>query len=126
MDGAVGLRGDRRAPGPGHARAAIGYPIYLILADPTGIVISSLPLPAGGAGGVEATVAFALHGTGVPRQGALLGVFVHRIITSWLPALPALLLLPSIRRLHETLPRVAHTRPDADEGVSFRPGDASV
>jgi uncharacterized membrane protein YbhN (UPF0104 family) len=122
----------------------IGYPIYwagdmltlyaavcafggrpnvagLILAYATGFVISTLPLPAGGAGGVEAAMAVALHAVGIALAPALLAVFVYRIITFWLPVVPALLLLPAIRRLHDTLPSVPHTRPDSDEMVSFRP-----
>lgn len=124
--------------------AAVGYPIYwagdiltlyagvrafggspnpasLVLAYATGFVISSLPLPAGGAGGVEATIALALHATGVPWTASLLGVFLYRLLTFWLPALPALALLPSIRRLSHQLRSVPHTRRDLDEGVSFRP-----
>lgn len=123
---------------------AIGYPIYwagdmltlyaavrafgshvdvvaLALAYATGYVISALPLPAGGAGGVEAAVALALHAIGVPFASALLGVFVYRVITFWLPIVPALLLIPGLRRLHETLPSVPHSRRDGDEGVPFRP-----
>jgi hypothetical protein len=64
---------------------------------------------------------FALGAVGIPLAPALLAVLVYRAITFWLPTLPALALLPSIRRLHETLPAVPHTHPDGDEGVSFRP-----
>jgi undecaprenyl-diphosphatase len=124
--------------------AAIGYPIYwagemltlyaairafgvsvpvgsLVLAYATSFVISALPLPAGGAGGVEAAVAFALTGIGIPLAPALLSVFLFRIVTFWLPVLPALMLLPGLRSLNATLPSVPRTRPDADEGISFRP-----
>ncbi len=124
--------------------AAVGYPIYwagdmftlylatrafgsspdvisLILAYATGIVISSLPLPAGGAGGVEATVALALHATGVAWTPALLGVFLYRLLTFWLPAIPALALLPTIRRLNDELESTPHTQHDPDEQPPFRP-----
>lgn len=96
-------------------------PIALILAYATGYVITSLPLPAGGAGGVEAAVALALHAVGVSLASALLGVFLYRVITFWLPVLPALALIPSMRRLNASLRHVPHTRPDADERISFRP-----
>ncbi len=96
-------------------------PIGLILAYATGIVISSLPLPAGGAGGVEAAIAFALHGVGIALAPALVAVFLYRIVTFWLPILPALALIPSLRRLHDRLPQVPHTDPDRDERLSFRP-----
>jgi undecaprenyl-diphosphatase len=123
---------------------AIGYPIYwagdllvlyaglrgfgvhpnlipLVLAYATSFVISALPLPAGGAGGIEAGMAFALHSTGIPLAPALLGVFVYRLVTFWLPILPALLLLPGVRQLQRELPHVPHTGPDRDEAISFRP-----
>jgi uncharacterized membrane protein YbhN (UPF0104 family) len=122
---------------------AIGYPIYwagdiltlyaavrafavpvnvvaLILAYATSFVISALPLPAGGAGGIEAGMALALHAISVPLAAALVAVFVYRLITFWLPVIPALALLPSLRRLDRKLSHVPHTDPDADEGVSFR------
>jgi hypothetical protein len=86
-------------------------------------VISALPLPVGGAGGVEAAIAFALHGIGVPLAPALLSAFVYRIITFWLPVIPALMLLPSMRRLNDTLPATSRTRPDADEPFALRPSD---
>lgn len=124
--------------------AAIGYPIYwagdmltlyaslrglgvqlglapLILAYATSFVISALPLPAGGVGGVEAGMAFALHAVGAPLAAGLLAVFIYRVFTFWLPVIPTLLLIPSMRRLHRQLPRVPHTPRDPDEYVSFRP-----
>jgi uncharacterized membrane protein YbhN (UPF0104 family) len=123
---------------------AIGYPIYwagdmltlyagvrafgvhvnivlMVLAYATSNIITLLPLPAGGAGGIDAGMTFALRAIGIPLAPALLAVLVYRVITFWLPTLPALALLPSIRRLSRDLPSVPHTRPDADEGVSFRP-----
>lgn len=123
---------------------AIGYPIYwagdmltlyaalrcfgvsvsidaLILAYATSFLISALPLPAGGAGGVDAGMTFALTAIGVGLAPAILAVLVYRVITFWLPLIPALLLVPSMRRLHDELPSVPHTPRDRDEGVSFRP-----
>jgi uncharacterized membrane protein YbhN (UPF0104 family) len=127
----------------------IGYPIYwagdmltllsaihlfgasvgvlpLILAYATGFVISALPLPAGGAGGIEATITLTLHSVGIPLAPAVLAVLTYRIITFWLPLLPALALIPSIRRLHHTLPSVPHTQRDPDEKMSFRPAEAEA
>jgi uncharacterized membrane protein YbhN (UPF0104 family) len=123
---------------------AIGYPIYwagdmltlyaavrafggdpnviaLILAYATSFVVSALPLPAGGAGGIEATITLTLHTIGIPLASALLAVLVYRLITFWLPIIPALALLPRIRRLHEKLPSVPLTERDPDERISFRP-----
>jgi uncharacterized protein (TIRG00374 family) len=122
----------------------IGYPIYwagdmltlyaairlfggdvsipsLIVAYATGFVVSALPLPAGGAGGIEATITVTLHTIGVPYASAVLAVLTYRIITFWLPIVPAVALLPSIRRLHDALLSVPHTRRDPDEKMSFRP-----
>jgi uncharacterized membrane protein YbhN (UPF0104 family) len=127
-----------------YAGGTIGYPIYwagdmltlyaalrcfggqpngvaVVLAYATSFVISALPLPAGGAGGIEATVTLAMHSIGVPLAPAVLAVLLYRVITFWLPIIPALALLPAIRRLHDSLPSVPHTRRDPDERISFRP-----
>jgi uncharacterized membrane protein YbhN (UPF0104 family) len=127
-----------------YAGGAIGYPIYwagdmltlyaairlfgghvnvisLVVAYATGFVVSALPLPAGGAGGIEATITVTLHAIGVPYASAILAVLTYRLITFWLPILPAIALLPSIRRLHEKLPSIPHTERDPDEKISFRP-----
>jgi uncharacterized membrane protein YbhN (UPF0104 family) len=93
----------------------------MVLAYATSNIITLLPLPAGGAGGIDAGMTFALRAIAIPLAPALLAVLVYRVVTFWLPTLPALALLPSIRRLAQTLPSVPHTRPDPDEGVSFRP-----
>ena len=122
---------------------ALGYPIYwagdmltlyaglrcfgvhasvipLVLAYASGYVISALPLPAGGAGGIEAAISLTLHAIGIPLAPALLGAFVYRIFTFWLPVIPALILLPSIHQLQDKLPEIPHTDPDSDERIDFR------
>lgn len=99
--------------------------IALIVAYATSFVISALPLPAGGAGGIEATITLALHAIGIPLASALLAVLVYRLITFWLPIVPALAILPRIRTLHETLTSVPHTKRDPDERISFRPARSS-
>lgn len=78
-------------------------PIPLVLAFATGYAASALPLPGGGAGGVEASMAFALHATGVSLESAVLAVFTYRVVTFWLPIVPALIVATSIPRLHEEL-----------------------
>jgi uncharacterized protein (TIRG00374 family) len=80
--------------------------VPLVLAYTTAYVVTSLPLPAGGAGGVEAGLAFSLHAVGVPLAPALLATLVYRVFTLWLPIVPALALLPQLRRLAEELPGV--------------------
>jgi uncharacterized membrane protein YbhN (UPF0104 family) len=116
------LRRPRRYPG-----AVLGYPLYwggdilclgaaviavgghpglapLVLAYASGYVASAIPLPAGGAGGIEAALALTLHAVGVPLAVAVAGVLVFRAFTFWLPLLPALIMAPSIRGLYQELP----------------------
>ena len=75
----------------------------LVLAFMTGYVATAVPLPAGGAGGIEASLALTVHLAGVPLSSAVLGVLVYRMVTVWLPIVPALLVLPSIGRLDDAL-----------------------
>lgn len=82
------------------------HPVPLVLAYATGFVITALPLPAGGSGGVEAGLTFALNSVGVPLAQALLGTLVYRAFTLWLPVGPAVALLPQVRALDRELPRV--------------------
>jgi uncharacterized membrane protein YbhN (UPF0104 family) len=79
----------------------------LVLAFATGYVATALPLPGGGSGGIEAALAFSLHGVGVPLAPALLSVLVYRFFTFWLPILPALALLPTVKQLNRELPQLA-------------------
>jgi uncharacterized protein (TIRG00374 family) len=83
----------------------------LVLAFATGYVATALPLPGGGSGGIEAALAFSLHAVGVPLAPALLAVLVYRFFTFWLPLLPALALLPSVKQLNSELPRFAARSP---------------
>ena len=70
----------------------------LVLAYATGYLVAGLPLPLGGAGGVDAAMTYALTAVGVPLSSALLATFAYRFFNFWLPVLPALAVLPSIRR----------------------------
>jgi uncharacterized membrane protein YbhN (UPF0104 family) len=76
----------------------------LVLAYTTAYVVTSLPLPAGGAGGVEAGLAFTLTALGIPLVPALLATLVYRVYTLWLPLLVAAVFLPQIPKLSEELP----------------------
>ena len=78
----------------------------LVLAYATGYVSSALPLPAGGAGGVDSALTFSLYAVGIPLGPALLATLCYRAFTLWLPLLPALALGPAIASLHDELPRV--------------------
>jgi len=82
----------------------------LVVAYATGYVASRRSLPAGGAGIVEVLMTFALVWVGLPLAPALAGVLVYRLFNFWLPIVPALALLPSVRRL-----RVAHEQAEAAE-----------
>jgi uncharacterized membrane protein YbhN (UPF0104 family) len=79
----------------------------LVLAFATGYVATALPLPGGGSGGIEAALAFSLHAVGAPLAPALLAVLVYRFFTFWLPLLPAVALLPTVKQLNTELPRFA-------------------
>jgi uncharacterized membrane protein YbhN (UPF0104 family) len=78
----------------------------LVLAYTTAYVITSLPLPAGGAGGVEAGLAFSLNAIGVPLAPALLATLVYRFFTLWLPIAIAVLALTQVDDLAAELPHV--------------------
>jgi uncharacterized membrane protein YbhN (UPF0104 family) len=82
------------------------HPVPLVLAYATGFAITALPLPAGGSGGVEAGLTFALNSVGIPVAPALLATLVYRAFTLWLPIGPALALLPQVRTLDRELPLV--------------------
>ena len=72
----------------------------LILAYATGYVCTRRSLPGGGAGLVEVLMTFALVWVGVPFAPALLGVLVYRLFNFWLPIVPALAVLPTVKTLY--------------------------
>jgi uncharacterized membrane protein YbhN (UPF0104 family) len=91
-------------------RAFTGHQLVLsalVLAFATGYVATALPLPGGGSGGIEAALAFSLHGVGIPLAPALLGALTYRFFTFWLPIVPALTLLPTVQQLNRELPQFA-------------------
>ena len=71
----------------------------LIVAYATGYVLTRRSLPLGGAGIVEVLMTFALVWVGVGFAPALLGVLVYRIFNFWLPIVPALAVLPTVKEL---------------------------
>jgi uncharacterized membrane protein YbhN (UPF0104 family) len=78
----------------------------LVLAYCTAYVVTILPLPAGGSGGIEAGLAFSLNAVGIPLAQALVATLVYRFFTLWLPIVPAAFAATQIRVLHDELPRV--------------------
>jgi uncharacterized protein (TIRG00374 family) len=77
----------------------------LILAYSGGYVLSRRSLPAGGAGVVEIALTLALVGMGVSFAPALVAVLVYRLFNFWLPIIPALMLIPTIRELRDRFQR---------------------
>jgi uncharacterized membrane protein YbhN (UPF0104 family) len=77
----------------------------LLLGYATGSVSEAVPLPAGGAGGVDAAMTGGFALAGAPLGAALLGAITFRIFNFWLPALvavPSMLRAPALRdRLRE-------------------------
>jgi uncharacterized membrane protein YbhN (UPF0104 family) len=69
----------------------------LLLGYATGYALTRRTLPLGGAGAVEALLPFALSWTGVPLAAAVLAVFTYRVFNFWLPVLPAVVGLRSLR-----------------------------
>jgi uncharacterized membrane protein YbhN (UPF0104 family) len=79
----------------------------LVVAYSTAYVVTMLPLPAGGSGGIEAGLAFSLNAIGIPLAQALVATLVYRFFTLWLPILPAALAATQVRKLDEELPRLS-------------------
>ncbi len=71
----------------------------LLVGYASGYALTRRTLPLGGAGVVESLLPFSLGWVGIARVPALLGVAAYRVINLWLPMLPALAGLPSLRRL---------------------------
>jgi uncharacterized membrane protein YbhN (UPF0104 family) len=95
----------------------------LVLAYSTGYVATAIPLPGGGAGGIDASVALSLTAVGVPFAPAVLGVLVYRGVSFWLPVLPAVALLPSARSMRDEIDRSTRAPQDADSERPL-PGEA--
>ena len=79
----------------------------LVLAYSTAYVVTMLPLPAGGSGGIEAGLAFSLNAVGIPLAQALVATLVYRFFTLWLPILPAALTATQVRALDRELPLIS-------------------
>ncbi|HUY72152.1 MAG TPA: lysylphosphatidylglycerol synthase transmembrane domain-containing protein [Gaiellaceae bacterium] len=73
----------------------------LVLAYSGGYVLTRRALPAGGAGVVEVALTLAIFWMGAPFARTLLAVVIYRLFNFWLPILPALVLMPSIKRLRQ-------------------------
>jgi uncharacterized membrane protein YbhN (UPF0104 family) len=88
-----------------HAFSAHTPPLaQLIVGYSTGYAVTRRALPLGGAGVVEARLPFALGWVKIALLPALLAVFAYRLINLWLPMIPALAGLPTLRRLEAAAP----------------------
>ncbi len=82
--------------------------VPLIIGYATGYAATMLPLPAGGVGGVDAAMTYALTLVGVALGPALLAVFAYRFFTFWLPFLPGVLAGATVHAAYVRLPGVPH------------------
>jgi uncharacterized membrane protein YbhN (UPF0104 family) len=88
-----------------HAFSARTPPIaQLIVGYSTGYALTRRSLPLGGAGFVEALLPLALSWLRIALAPALLAVFAYRLINLWIPIIPALAGLPTLRRLQRSRP----------------------
>jgi uncharacterized membrane protein YbhN (UPF0104 family) len=85
-----------------HAFSAHTPPVaQLVVGYSTGYAVTRRALPLGGAGVVEALLPYALGWLEIALAPALLAVFAYRVINLWLPIVPALAGLPTLRRLEQ-------------------------
>jgi uncharacterized membrane protein YbhN (UPF0104 family) len=81
-------------------RAFLGHfpPVApLLIGYATGYALTRRTLPLAGAGAVEALLPFALSWTGIPLAAAVPAVFAYRLVNFWLPIVPAVFGLRSLR-----------------------------
>jgi len=88
----------------------------LVIGYTTGYAATMLPLPAGGAGGVDAAMIYSLTLVGVALGPALLGVMAYRFFSFWLPIVPGLIAGASLPQVGERLPALA--RPGHDPAAA--------
>lgn len=95
------------------ALRAFGAPVGvapLLLGYATGCVAELAPLPAGGAGSVDAALTGGFALAGAPLGAALLGAVTFRVFAFWLPALIAVPSMLGARGLRDRLQEVAAPR----------------
>ncbi len=86
-------------------------PADLVVGYTTGYVAEGLPLPLGGAGGVDAALAGGFALAGAPLGSAVLGALGFRLFSFWLPALGAIVAAVTGRTLPARLREIARARP---------------
>lgn len=88
-------------------------PDQLILGYATGYLATMVPLPLAGAGSVDAAMVFGLTLVRVPLAAALLAVAGLRLVTFWLPLIPAVIAAAGMDGIRRELPGVVHPRAEA-------------
>jgi uncharacterized protein (TIRG00374 family) len=91
----------------GHPNVAELTMAYLL-----GMLGNLLPLP-GGVGGVEGGMVGACAAFGIDAEIALVAVLAYRAISVWLPALPGVLALATLRRAADGAEVIDEAEPDA-------------
>jgi uncharacterized membrane protein YbhN (UPF0104 family) len=74
----------------------------LVLGYATGYALTRRTLPLGGAGIVDALLPLSLVWVGIALAPAVLAVTVYRFMNLWLPVIPAIAAIPTLRRLGRT------------------------
>jgi uncharacterized membrane protein YbhN (UPF0104 family) len=82
----------------------------LLLGYATGYALTRRTLPLGGAGIVEVLLPLSLGWVGIALAPAVLAVIGYRIANLWLPIVPALAGIPTLRRLAHRHPPEASSR----------------
>ena len=79
----------------------------LVLGYATGYALTRRTLPLGGAGVVDTLLPLSLVWVGIAFAPALIAVVVYRFMNLWLPIIPALAGLPTLRQISRRRPRSA-------------------
>jgi uncharacterized membrane protein YbhN (UPF0104 family) len=83
-----------------HVFSAHSPPVaQLVVGYATGYALTRRALPLGGAGVVETLLPLSLQWLGIALAPALAAVFAYRLVNLWLPIVPALAGLPTLRSL---------------------------
>jgi len=72
---------------------------HLVLGYATGYALTRRSLPLGGAGVVDTLLPLALVWVGIALAPAIVAVAVYRVMNLWLPVVPALIGLPTLKRM---------------------------
>jgi uncharacterized membrane protein YbhN (UPF0104 family) len=81
----------------------------LVLAYSGAYVLTRRALPAGGAGVVEIALTFALVWMGLPFAQSFVAVVIYRLFNFWLPIVPALLVVSTVKELRDRFHRAEQT-----------------